>query len=79
MVNWTKWLGGRGSEGREECRLAERREESERSAVVLTQPLQSVWLQVAARHSVLKRETISVTTITHLLHSDPDGQLSSDG
>lgn len=44
MVNWTKWLGGRGSEGREECRLAERREESERSAVVLTQPLQSVWL-----------------------------------
>lgn len=51
MVNWTKWLGGRGSEGREECRLAERREESERSAIVLTQPLQSVWLQVAARHS----------------------------
>lgn len=48
MVNWTKWLSGRGREGRGECGLAEHREESERSAAVLTQPLQSVCLQFAA-------------------------------
>lgn len=66
MVNWTKWLSGRGREGRGECGLAERKEESKRSSVVLTQPLQSVFSL-----TLLKRETISLTIVTHSLHLDP--------
>lgn len=59
------------------AQFAEHREESASSAVVLTQPFQSLCLRFAAWHPVLKRETISLTTVTHSLPSDPDGQHGS--